>query len=101
LLKGNVVIDGMMHQHSNQAVFYAMTLRGAIMELMEEFPSFFRGRKYYAEDKQMTVLLGTKGSFLNLPDRTYYYTIDTGSITRGGIVKHLRYNVNMLILNHD
>lgn len=101
LIKGSAVIDGMMHQRSNQAVFYAMTLRRAIMELMEEFPSFFRGRKYYAEDKQLTVLLGTKGSFLNLPDRTYYYTIDTGSITRGNLVKHLRYNVNMLILNHD
>ena len=100
-LKGNVVINGLMHQRSDQTVSYAMTLRSAIIEIIEKYPSFFRGRKYYAEDKQLTVLLGTKGSFLNLPDRTYYYTIDTGSITRGDLVKHLRYNVNMLILNHD
>lgn len=101
LLKGSVVIDGMMHQRSNQPVSYAMTLRNAVIELIDEYPSFFKGRKYYAEDKQLTVLLGTKGSFLNLPNRTYYYTIDTGSITRGNLMKHLRYNVNMLILNRD
>ena len=100
-LKGMEVIEGMMHQHSNQNVFFAITRRKPVMELLTEYPQFFSGRKYRAEDKQLIVLLGTKGSFINLPERTYYYTIGTSSITRGNIRKHINYNINMLRLNHD
>ena len=101
LLSGQDVIDGMMHQRSGQMVCYAMTRRKAMMELMEEYPEFFAGRKYFAEDKQLTTLLGTKGNFVNLPDRTYYYTIDNSSITRGDIAKHWRYTKNMMLMSHN
>lgn len=101
LIKGPNVIKGMMHQRADQNVFYAITKRTAIMELMQEHPQFFSGRRYNAEDKQLIVLLGTKGDFINLPDRTYYYTIDTNSITRPNILKHFRYGINMLQMTHD
>ena len=101
LLKGKDVIDGMMHQRSGQTVFYAITRRNPIMELMKEHPDFFSGRKYLAEDKPLIVLLCTKGDFLSLPNRTYYYTIDSDSITRGDIAKHWRYAMNMMLMSHN
>jgi hypothetical protein len=100
-LKGMEVIEGMMHQHSDQNVFFAITRRESIMELLIEFPQFFSGRKYKAEDRQLIVLLGTKGDFINLPNRTYYYTIDNHSITRDSIVRHFIYGKNMLIMTHN
>lgn len=101
LLKGDFVIDKMMHQRTNQHAHFAITKRESIMEVMAEYPQFFNGRKYLAEDKQLRVLLGIKGNFLNLPDRTYYYTIDTHSITRDNIMRHFIYGWNMLIMTHD
>lgn len=101
LLKGSEVIDGMMHQHHNQTVFYAITRRNAILKVMEDYPDYFTGRKYHAEDKQLIVLLGTQGNFVNLPNRTYYYTIDNGSITRSSLVKHFLYGWNMLMMTHN
>ena len=71
------------------------------MDVMHKYPQFFTGRRYLTEDRQLIVLLATIGDFINLPDRTYYYTIDTSSITRGKLTKHLRYNKNMLRLTHD
>ena len=101
LLKGQDVIDGMMHQRSGQTVFFSITRRSKIMELMDEYPEFFNGRKYLTEDKQLTILLGTKGDFLNIPDRTYYYTMQGESITRGGIAKHWCYARNMMLMSHN
>lgn len=101
MIKGKDVIEGMMHQRSDQNVFFAITRRRAIINLLNQYPEFFSGRKYRAEDKQLIVLLGTKGDFINLSNRTYYYTIDNSSITRGSIAKHIHYNINMLRLNHD
>ena len=101
LIKGADVIDGMMHQKSGQTALYAITRRSAMMDVMHKYPQFFTGRRYLTEDRQLIVLLATIGDFINLPDRTYYYTIDTSSITRGKLTKHLRYNKNMLRLTHD
>lgn len=100
-LKGNEVIEGMMHQRNDQNVFFGITRRESIIELLTEFPQFFSGRKYKAEDKQLIVLLGTKGDFINLPNRTYYYTIDNRSITRDSIIRHFIYGKNMLIMTHN
>jgi hypothetical protein len=101
LIKGADVIDGMMHQKSGQTALYAITRRSAMMDVMHKYPQFFTGRRYLTEDRQLIVLLATIGDFINLPDRTYYYTIDTSSITRGKLTKHLRYNKNLLRLTHD
>lgn len=100
-IKGADVIDRMMHQHSGQTALYAITRRSAMLQVMRKHPSFFTGKRYLAEDRQLIVLLATTGNFINLPNRTYYYTIDTSSITRGKLVKHLRYNKNMMLLTHD
>lgn len=101
LIKGADVIEGMMHQRSGQTALYAITRKSVMKELMQESPQFFSGRRYLAEDRQLIILLATKGDFINLPNRTYYYTIDTGSITRGKLRKHLRYNISMIQLTHD
>ena len=100
-LRGKDVIKGMMRQKSSQHISYAITRRSAIIDVMEKYPTFFAGKRYLTEDKQLIVLLATIGDFMYIHDRTYYYTIDTNSITRGNIRKHIRYNVNMLRLNHD
>lgn len=100
-IAGKDVIEGMMHQRSDQNVFFAITRRKPVMELLREYPQFFTGRKYRAEDKQLIVLLGTKGNFINIPERTYYYTISNRSITRDCITKHFVYGKNMLIMTHD
>ena len=100
-IAGKDVIEGMMHQRSDQNVFFAITRRKPVMELLREYPQFFTGRKYRAEDKQLIVLLGTKGNFINIPERTYYYTISNRSITRDSITKHFVYDKNMLMMTHD
>lgn len=100
-IKGTDVIEGMMHQRSGQIALYAITRKSALTQIIQQYPQFFSGRKYLSEDRQMTVLLATVGHFINIPDRTYYYTIDTNSITRGKLLKHLRYNINMMKLTHN
>lgn len=101
LIKGKDVIKGMMHQRSDQRVSYAITKRDALLEIMKEFPQFFHGKKYLAEDKLVVTLLGTKGDFYSLPDQTFYYTITNHSITRNSIKNNFLYSKNMLIMTHD
>ena len=101
LIKGKDVIKGMMHQHSDQRVSYAISKRDVLLEIMREFPQFFHGKKYLTEDKSIVTLLGTKGDFYSLPDHTFYYTTTNHSITRNSITRNFLYGKNMLTLTHD
>ena len=101
ITKGKDMIRYMFREKAHNMASYAMTRRDKMMELMEEYPSFFTGRKWPCEDKQLKALIGTKGDVYCSPACTYYYAIDTPSITHTrNYHKKYEYCWKMICLNH-
>lgn len=99
---GKDMIDLMFHQRHDQMACYAMTRTEKILEVMEQYPQFFTGKTYLCEDKQLKILIATKGDIYYSPVCTYYYTIDTPSITHNhDHARKFRYEQNMIRLSHD
>lgn len=100
--KGEEMLRIQFRQKASQMTSFAMTRRSAMIEVMNEYPQFFSGRAYPCEDKQLKTLIATKGDVFFTPECTYYYDIDSPSITHTpNQTRKFYYAADMIRLNHD
>lgn len=100
--KGEEMLRIQFRQKASQMTSFAMTRRSAMIEVMNEYPQFFSGRAYPCEDKQLKTLIATKGDVFFTPECTYYYDIDSPSITHTpNQTMKFNYAADMIRLNHD
>lgn len=100
--KGEEMLRIQFRQKASQMTSFAMTRRTAMIEVMNEYPQFFSGRAYPCEDKQLKTLIATKGDVFFTPECTYYYDIDSPSITHTpNQTRKFYYAADMIRLNHD
>lgn len=100
--KGAEMLKILFRQKASEMTSFAMTRRSAMIEVMDEYPQFFSGRAYPCEDKQLKVLMATKGDIFFSPECTYYYDIDSPSITHTpNQARKFYYAADMIRLSHD
>lgn len=100
--KGEEMLRIQFRQKASQMTSFAMTRRSAMIEVMNEYPQFFSGRAYPCEDKQLKTLIATKGDVFFTPECTYYYDVDSPSITHTpNQTRKFYYAADMIRLNHD
>lgn len=100
--KGAEMLRILFRQKASEMTSFAMTRRSAMIEVMNQYPQFFTGRAYPCEDKQLKTLIATKGDVFFIPECTYYYDIDSPSITHTpNQTRKFYYAADMIRLNHD
>ena len=100
--KGAEMLRILFRQKASEMTSFAMTRRSAMIEVMNQYPQFFTGRAYPCEDKQLKTLIATKGDVFFCPECTYYYDIDSPSITHTpNQTRKFYYAADMIRLNHD
>ena len=100
--KGAEMLRILFRQKASEMTSFAMTRRSAMIEVMNQYPQFFTGRAYPCEDKQLKTLIATKGDVFFSPECTYYYDIDSPSITHTpNQTRKFYYAADMIRLNHD
>lgn len=101
VIDGRTMLDLMFHENPRTMSSFAMTRRDKILELMDSYPRFFSGREWQCEDKQLKTLMATKGNVYSTKVCTYYYDIDTPSITHTpNYQRRYKYAKSMIRLNH-